>query len=210
MNEELVRGDGTPHADSTLPLADEPFLVALRTQMLKFATLQLGDSHLAEDAVQEALAGALKNAKSFGGKAALKTWVFAILKNKIADVLRHKQRQINTSSLSYQDDEDEDLAMLFDRKGHWQATEKPQAWGNPEATFKQQQFWQVFEVCLEGLPPQQGRVFMMREFVGLETEEICAATDISMSNLFVTLHRARLRLAKCLEHKWFLKEELPC
>ena len=61
--------------------------------MLKFATLQLGDGQLAEDAVQEVLLGALKNAGSFGGKAALKTWVFAILKHKFTDVLRQKQRR---------------------------------------------------------------------------------------------------------------------
>ena len=210
MSEELARDECTSPADNTLPLADNTFLVTLRSQMLKFATLQLGDSHQAEDAVQEALAGALKNAKSFAGKAALKTWVFAILKNKIADILRHRQRQLNRTSQLHQDDEGEDFAMLFDHKGHWQAEEKPQDWGNPETMFRQQQFWQVFEACLDGLPPQQARIFMMREFVGLESEEICIAVSISTSNLFVMLHRARLRLAKCLEHKWFLKEEQTC
>lgn len=78
-------------------LTDTAFLNDLRRQMVKFATLQLSNSHLAEDAVQEALIGALKNAKSFAGRAALKTWVFAILKNKIADVLRQKQRMVEAS-----------------------------------------------------------------------------------------------------------------
>ena len=132
MSEELVLDKNTSSADSTLPFADDTFLVALRVQMLKFAILQLGDRHLAEDAVQEALTGALKNTKSFGGKAALKTWVFAILKNKIADVLRHKQRQINTGSLLSQDEEGEDFSMLFDSKGNWQPDEQPRDWGNPE------------------------------------------------------------------------------
>ncbi len=75
------------------PLADPVFLQGLRQQMLRFASSQLSDASLAEDVVQEALIGALKNARSFGGRAALKTWVFAILKNKIADALicRHGQ-----------------------------------------------------------------------------------------------------------------------
>jgi RNA polymerase sigma-70 factor (ECF subfamily) len=191
-------------------LTDNRSLEALREQMLKFAALQLGDDHLAEDAVQEALIGALKNANSFSGKAALKTWVFAILKNKIADVLRQRQRLVNASSLLGDEEEDEDFAMLFDNRGHWRPDERPHDWGDPEASFSQQQFWRIFEACLEGLPPKQARVFMMREFVGLESEEICAAVEISMSNLFVILHRARLRLEKCLEHKWFLKETPPC
>ena len=87
MNNEdaLPSGAGTSVSENTSLLADTQFLESLRRQMLKFATLQLSDAHLAEDAVQEALIGALKNAGSFGGRAALKTWVFAILKNKIAD-----------------------------------------------------------------------------------------------------------------------------
>lgn len=211
MTEESVLEESATLADGAASLADTVFLGTLRNQMLKFATMQLGDGHLAEDAVQEALIGALKNVKSFGGKAALRTWVFAILKNKIADTLRQKQRLVNVSSLLRdEDDEEEDFAMLFDRKGFWHLDERPRDWGDPEAMLHQQQFWRVFEACLEGLPPKQARVFMMREFVELETAEICEAVGISMSNLFVMLHRARLRLGKCLEHKWFPKEAPSC
>ncbi len=192
-------------------LNDGIFIEDLRRQMVKFARLQLSDAHLAEDAVQEALAGALLNAKHFAGRSALKTWVFAILKNKIADELRHKQRLVNASSLLQDDDENEDFAdHLFDQRRHWQADERPTLWGNPEASFRQQQFWSVFETCLEGLPAKQARVFMMREFVELETDEICVATGITASNLFVLLHRARLRLQVCLEHKWYANGERSC
>ncbi|TDR76450.1 RNA polymerase factor sigma-70 [Paludibacterium purpuratum] len=187
-------------------LQDHAFLVALRRQMLKFATLQLGDRHQAEDAVQEALAGALKNAASFGGQAALKTWVLAILKNKIADILRHNRRMVDASQLLNEAEEEEDFRDLFDRKGFWEADEHPKRWGDPVESFRQQQFWAVFEACLERLPAQQGRVFMMREVIELDTDEICDAVGIRASNLFVMLHRARLRLRECLEDRWFAKE----
>lgn len=189
-------------------LADAAFLEDIRRQMIKFATLQLGDSHLAEDAVQEALIGALKNASSFGGRAALKTWIFAILKNKIADTLRHKQRMVNASSLLREEDEDEDFSeLLFDRKGHWQQDERPVAWGNPEASLRETHFWSMFEACLERLPPKQARVFMMREFIELDVDEICVAVDLTISNLHVLLHRSRLRLRECIENKWYLQGE---
>ncbi len=188
-------------------LTDTVFLEEIRRQMIKFATQQLGDSHQAEDAVQDALIGALKNASSFGGRAALKTWIFAILKNKIADTLRHKQRVVNVSSLLREGDEDEDLSELFDRKGFWQPDERPIAWGNPEASLREGQFWRVFEACLEGLPPKQARVFMMREFIELDADEICAAVDLTTSNLHVLLHRSRLRLRECIENKWYIKGE---
>ena len=191
-------------------LTDTAFLNDLRRQMLKFATLQLSDSHLAEDAVQEALIGALKNAKSFAGRAALKTWVFAILKNKIADVLRQKQRLVDASSLLREDEEKEDFSELFDQKGFWQKDERPASWGNPQDSLHQNQFWKVFEICLEGLPGNQARVFMMKEFVELDSQEICATVGISTSNLNVMLHRSRLRLRECLENNWFIKGERAC
>ncbi len=183
-------------------LQDQAFLSALRTQMIKFAQLHLGDRHLAEDAVQEALAGAWSGAQRFGGRAAIKTWVFAILKNKVADLLRHKQRMVDASSLM-KEDEEQAMSDLFDERGHWLQDSKPTAWHCPEASLEQQQFWAVLEVCLDGMPPAQARVFMMREFMGFESDEICTTVSVSSSNLFVLLHRARLRLRECLNQRWF-------
>lgn len=188
-------------------LADDVFLEEIRRQMIKFATLQLGDSHQAEDAVQEALIGALNNAGSFAGRAALKTWIFAILKNKIADIFRQGKRTMTVSSSQLPDEEDEDFSELFDRKGFWQPDERPVAWGNPEESLRQDHFWRVFEACLEFLPPKQAKVFMMREFIELDADEICAQEGISTSNLHVMLHRSRLRLRECVENNWYLKGE---
>ena len=205
MTADSIHENSSEQVDSLL--ADTAFLKDIRRQMIKFATLQLGDSNQAEDAVQEALIGALKNAASFGGRAALKTWIFAILKNKIADVLRLKQRVVNASSLLREEDEDDDLSALFDRKGYWQPDERPVAWGNPEASLRETHFWRVFETCLEGLPPKQARVFMMREFIELNANEICESMGLTTSNLHVLLHRSRLRLRECIENKWYLEGE---
>ncbi len=191
--------------DAASRLTDDTFLNDLRQQMIKFAILQLRDKDMAEDAVQEALIGTLKNVKSFDGRAALKTWVFAILKNKIIDILRQKKRLINVSDLQHDDGEDRDILSLFDQKGMWRLDERPADWGDPEDALRGKDFWRVFEACLEGLPPRQARVFMMREFIELETDEICAAVEITVTNLNVMLHRARLRLRECLENKWYMQ-----
>ena len=193
-------------------LADPAFLEELRRQMLRFATLQLNDEHLAEDAVQDALIGALKNARSFRGTAALKTWVFAILKNKIADTLRQRQRLVYAGSLLANDEVEEDTITpsLFEIRGAWRNEERPQEWGDPESAFGKAEFWKVFTACLDGLPPRQARVLMMREFVELESDEICATVGITVTNLHVTLHRARLRLRECLENHWFAEGAQSC
>lgn len=187
------------------PLFDAGFVAELRVQMHRFATTQLSNADLADDVVQEALVGALKSADAFGGKSALKTWVFAILKNKIADALRTNKHL--ATHVPVDRDEEEDFSELFDRKGFWQPDERPVAWANPEESLREEQFWRVFEACLDRLPPAQARVFMMREFIELDTGEICAAAGISVANLNVMLHRSRLRLRECLENQWFAKGE---
>ncbi len=189
-------------------LMDEQFLSTLRHQMLRFATLQLNsDPQLAEDAVQDALIGALRNVQSFAGKSAFKTWVFAILKNKIADILRQRSRYVQASQLLHSDEEEENFDLLFDAHGYWLAQSKPQPWASPEQAMQDQHFWMVFDACLEYLPGRQARAFMMREFVGLDSSEICASMEISISNLNVMLYRARLRLRECLSQRWFLPDE---
>ncbi len=196
--------DTSKHAGELI--TDDAFLTSVRQQMLGFATLQLGDSSLAEDAVQEALVGAFKNASSFAGRAAFKTWVFAILKNKIFDILRKKKR-LNETELLESDESDatDGLPSLFDESGHWHKKEAPVAWGNPEADMENNHFWRVFDTCLNHLPARQARVFMMREFIDLDSGTICSTVGITETNLNVLLYRARLRLRECLENNWFAK-----
>jgi len=210
MNDSSGREKTGTGGKGGITLDDPAFLKDIRSQMLKFATLQLADAHMAGDAVQEALIGAFKNAKSFGGRAALKTWVFAILKNKIADILRQKMRRDEASRKLRQEAEGEEMNHLFNARGFWRVEERPVVWADPVTAMHNQHFWKIFETCLEHLPGRQARIFMMREFIELESQEICAAADISVSNLNVTLHRARQRLRECLENNWFASETSTC
>ena len=187
-------------------LQDVEYIETLQTQMRKFAEMQLNDHQLAEDAVQEALIGAMKNAKSFSGRSAFKTWVFAILKNKIYDILRKRHRTVEVTNLASNSlDEDEDFSNLFDERGHWDNAMAPKNWGDPEKSFNNDEFWVVFESCLENLPERQSKIFMMREYIGMSSEEICRNEDISVSNLHVMLYRARMRLQKCMELRWYME-----
>lgn len=195
---------------ASLPVAPSPgdvnfgneFLERTRADLLHFARLQLGGDDEAEDAVHEAIAGALKNAHSFRGEAALKTWMIAILKNKIADILRQRQRRpINASQMTMGDDCGA-LPDVFDRRGMWRDASKPSRWEDPEAEIHSSQFLAIFDACLNRLPVQQGRIFMMREMVEMETAEICTELGLTVSNVHVILHRARLGLRACLEINW--------
>ncbi len=179
-------------------------LNALRPDLLRFARLQLRDAGAAEDAVQETMLAALTGSHRFESRSSYKTWLISILRNKIVDIIRSQSRELPASALA-DDEEGDDLLdeSLFDPRGHWQPGARPARWADPEASFEQQQFWKVFEACLDHLPPKTARVFMMREFLGLETGEICKETGISSSNCWVVLHRARMGLRTCLETRWF-------
>ena len=190
---------------------DSVFLHDIRRDMLRFASLQLRDDAAAEDAVQEALAAALDGKRNFEGRAALKTWIFAILRNKIIDAIRQRSRSINISALSAEEEDmDATFDSLFKPNAHWNPETRPAAWGDPEATLGQEQFWEVFEACLNHLPANTARVFMMREFLEFDTDEVCAELKISISNCHVILHRARNGLRRCLEQSWFTSGEAPC
>ncbi len=178
-------------------------LEALRPQLLKYAQLQLRNPAWAEDAVSETLLAALEKPQAFGGQSQLKTWLVGILKHKLIDQIRRNCREMSSTAEDGTDLDDE----LFHPDGHWR--EAPQDWGDPEQALRQIEFIKVLEACVELLPGQQGRLFMMREWLELDTEEICKALAISPTNLWVMLHRARLRLRDCLQLNWFSGQAGP-
>jgi len=171
---------------------------ALRPQLMRFARSQLRNEAWAEDAVSDTVLAALEKPGSFAGQSQLKTWLVGVLKHKVVDQLRRHTREATV--LSTEDGEDLD-ETLFDRTGHW--SDKPKDWGSPEAHCGQRQFFEVLEVCCTQLPATQGRVFMMREWLELDSDEICKELQITPTNLWVLLHRARLRLRECLQQRWF-------
>ena len=185
----------TPHELSNV-------VSALRPRLLRFAHLQLRDASSAEDAVQEALLAATERAHQFAGAAAVSTWIFAILKNKIIDEFRRRSR-LPQADVDVEQEQgfDDALEAQFDERGHWAS--HPTPWADPQASLEQKRFWEVFEVCISGLPEKPARVFGMRELLGMETEEICKELGLSTSNCWVLLHRARLGLRDCLSRRWF-------
>ena len=171
----------------------------LRPVLLKYARLQLRNPAWAEDAVSDTVLAAIEKPRSFAGASQLKTWLIGILKHKLVDQIRKNSREVSTTC-STEDGEDLD-DLLFASDGHWR--EAQHDWGNPEDALRQLDFMKVLEACVEKLPGQQGRLFMMREWLELESDEICKELAITPTNLWVMLHRARLRLRECLQLGWF-------
>lgn len=190
----------TPDDFSTQVAAAQPML-------LKYATLQLRNATWAQDVVSEVVLTALEKPQAFSGKSTVRTWLVGILKFKIIDQFRHNKREMALGASDSADDDNFDQLekLMFDDTGH--ATEPHAMWASPsvapDATLQERQFFAVLEACVEKLPPQQGRAFMMREWLELSTDDICKEVGVSTSNLWVLLHRARARLQVCLNERWF-------
>lgn len=175
-------------------------LETMHPALFRFAFLQLRNKAQAEDAVQEALLAVLENPDRFAGRSSFRTFVTGILKFKIIDILRRSEKE---RQLPYDEDAtDSDIIdSLFTAHGH--CLEVARRWTVPDTALEQKDFFRVLEMCLEKLPAKTARVFIMRECLDLEAEEICKELNLSNSNLWVLLFRARLRLRECLDLHWF-------
>lgn len=186
----------------------EEQLPALRQRLLKQARLAVYDVSLAEDLVQDTLLAVFEKTEEHRGQASLTTWATAILKNKVADWYRSPNRKRYVQVVDEEDDAqlDESVAAQFGESG---AHARPiPAWQQPENRTEQRQMMKAMEGCMECLPKQTGRVFMMREWLGFETTEICARLQITADNCRTILHRARMGMRECMQRKW-LRDDQP-
>lgn len=171
--------------------------------LYRYAFLRLRDRDAAEDLVQETLVAALGARKKFAGQSSERTWLIGILKHKIADHWRRVARTAPIEALPDADDPDELLERFFDpsNRNHWRV--RPPAWSDPDGALEDKQFWRALADCIGALPPAQAQAFSLTEFDGLDGAETCKVLGVAPTNLWVMLHRARLRLRQCLENNWF-------
>ena len=178
----------------------ESELAALHPALLRFAQMQLRHDSMAEDVVSETLLAILEKPDAFAGRSSLRTYATGILKFKVIDVLRKRGREVHIEPL---DDQSLDDAMdaLFAKDGHWQDAQP--AWQHPERALQQSQFFEALQACVDRLPAKIGRVFMMREWLERDVDDICGELGITSNHCGVMLYRARMQLKECLGQGWF-------
>ncbi len=164
-----------------------------------FAISRVRDPSVAEDLVQETFLAALNSIKSFASRSSPKTWLTGILKHKIVDYFRRKAKEPSGDDI---ETSMQVLEGLFDAKGQWKV--EPVEWAaNPQDLYEKQEFIKALNDCLSELSSRLASVFILREIIGETTEEICKVLDITATNCWVILYRARMHLRRCLEVGWF-------
>tara|TARA_B100000795_G_C22800595_1_gene441703 strand:+ start:1351 stop:1926 length:576 start_codon:yes stop_codon:yes gene_type:complete len=166
--------------------------------LFNYTIVRVNNYDISKDLVQETFFSGLKSAKNFEGKATERTWLISILKRKIIDHYRKtnsKKGQAEVRMNFYNDGENE---------GDWIEERVPQSWDNEaEKQLENTELQDQINSCIDQLPEKYAIVFRMKTIQEIDTEIICKELEITSSNLWVIIHRARMQLRKCLEENWF-------
>lgn len=168
------------------------------TQGLILRAMQkISDTETAKDIVQDTFLVAAQNFNKFQNKSSPKTWLFSILNNKISDYYRKKYRQDTKVDFDV-------FSSFFSADGDWNSENKPKNWqDNQKNLLDDLEFIDILNYCLENLPGKFNSVIKMKYYSDKEPKEICQELEISTTNMWQIMHRAKLKLRNCIEEGWF-------
>jgi RNA polymerase sigma-70 factor (TIGR02943 family) len=184
--------------DNQAALNPENWVDQYGDMLFQFAYRRVGKADVAEELVQDTFLAAIRAQNKFKGRSTEKTWLYAILKHKIIDHFRNKKRYVTKRN---DEDYDDITDQIFDENGNWSM--RPAQWNiNPIDAYEQKEVLGVFYQCLSEVPARLADAFVYREIDGLSTIEICKVLNITTSNFWVMIYRARMILRRCMDISW--------
>lgn len=165
--------------------------------LYNYTIVRVNDHVVAQDLISETFLAGLKSMPNYKGDASERTWLISILKRKIIDHYRKSNSKKGKAEvrMSYRQDEDE---------GDWISERVSDPFDrNAEDQMQNEELGTAIFECLDKLNDKQAAIFRMKTIDGMDTETICNEFDITASNLWVIIHRARKAMAECLEKNWF-------
>lgn len=172
--------------------------------LYRYVFARLRDSNAAEEIVQETFLAGIRFLDRYNGKGAERAWLLGILKRKLVDHLRMRARFDRDGLTS---DGGDPTAMLFDGNGKWR--DGAFRFSMPDTSLESRELWDVVRGCLDHMPTGQADAFVLSAMEDMDSDQICRELEITPSNLWVRLHRARLALARCVGSRWFEQGESP-
>lgn len=173
--------------------------------LVRMARGYVADCEVAEEVVQDTWMAVIENLSRFEGRSALRTWIFGILIHKAKD--RGVREKRHTTFSTFESCEDDNEAAVdpscFQQKGKWagQWIFPPLPWDDqtPEKLLASQQAINAMNSAIDVLPRTLKEVLILRDIEGMDIKEACALLNITETNLYVRLHRARERVRKAVE-----------
>jgi len=168
--------------------------------LYSYARARINNEEQARDLVQETFLAALEKVKSFEGRSSERTWLIAILRNKIIDVYRKRSSGLQNIEIRQAESEQADF---FGEDGHWNSEPAPKNFGiDNYDPLANKEFNQILMKCMQKLPALWLSVFTMKHMDDQTTDTICSELKITASNFWVIIHRAKLNLRACLQKNW--------
>lgn len=195
----IVQDKATPESK----LDPEQWVPVYGDYLYRYALSRLRDNAAAEEVVQETFVAGVRYQGQYAGTGSERGWLLGILKRKIIDYVRARSRHSPERRFAENKDPTDEL---FDENGRWKKGVLPDL--SPDRNMSAQELWAIVRDCLEHLPKSQADVFVLSVMEEMDTAAICRHLNITPSNLWVRLHRARLGLAKCVGAKWY-EGEVP-
>jgi len=181
----------------TTPSLSSDWVDAHANYLFNFAIGQVRDRGVAEDIVQDTFLAAVKAGDKFSGQSSERTWLVGILRHKICDHLRKtcRERAVRHDPAPMNDAEswEESTLWLHDVAAETQL---------PSRRIELDEFRAHLETALGKLPPRIAQVFQLYQIEERPNREVCEQLNISESNLWVMLHRARKQLRGHLDGWW--------
>lgn len=160
------------------------------------------ESETAKDLVQETFLAAWRNMDHYKAEASVKNWLFVIVKSKMTDHYRKSANKVMADAIQIEQNE----SVFFDDQDHWAKGFYPSKWSvNFSNAIEVKEFYEVINKCKSKLKDIQQTVFAMKYMEDQESEEICKILNISSSNYWVIIHRAKVLLRACLQKNWLAK-----
>jgi RNA polymerase sigma-70 factor (TIGR02943 family) len=173
--------------------------------MYTWALYKTSNKESAEDLVQDTFLTAHQQLEKFRGDSNPKTWLLAILNNKISGHYRKKYR--NPLQMNTQESESSGSTIfmtMFDEDDRWKKKEKPLDWeADGDHLLDDKEFNVVLASCLGKLPEHWRSAVHLKFIEQKKGDLICQELNIAPTNFWQILHRAKLQLRKCLEINWF-------
>lgn len=166
--------------------------------LFHYAVGRVSHAETAKDLVQETFFAGLHSAKNYKGDAAERTWLIAILKRKIIDYYRKANSAKGRAEVRIH------YTTPTDAERTWLEEQVADPYSKDgDKTLENEELGLAIQECITKLPKKQAQVFTMKTIRGMNTEDICNELGINPSNVWVTIHRARLSLMNCLNKNWF-------
>lgn len=172
-------------------------------ELFGYAMSKTSNTELAEDLVQETFLAGLKSLENFKGQSSERTWLFSILKFKIADHYRKASTKYEISNSKFSNDDDSYVDNYFTEDGDWKENAVPKDWGiDYSGSIENKELGKALNGCIEKLPYNQKQLVLLKLVEEEETEIVCKELNITATNYWVIIHRAKLQLRACLEKNW--------